>query len=144
MASGGDQFRGIGFEFEVEALDVGVALLEGLELLAGLVAESDDLVDGIAVFTFEGMNEIETLFDFEEACGVEIDAIGVAGELGLEVVKEIGGLFVEGDEGEGGWVEAGKVADGAAEGAELGGKRRILVGEDGDCLVGCLEDFGCV
>jgi len=76
FAVGGGGF----FEIRAESFENLVAVFDLGELAGDLFAEGDDFGDGLAVFPFESIDQGEAVFNFGEALGRSVDALGVVAE----------------------------------------------------------------
>ena len=90
------------------------------------------------------MQKVEALFHFLEAGGIDLDAIGVAREIGLEIAQCADGALVGLRERRGGGVDAVDFLEEAADGAELGEEGVVVFAEEVDGALGELEEAGAV
>ena len=90
------------------------------------------------------MEEIEAFLHFLEAGGVHFDAVGVAGETGLEFAQGGGGGFVKLGERCDGGVNALDFVEQTADSTELVEEGLIFLAEEIDGALGELEEAGAV
>ncbi len=95
--------------------DGGVVLVLGAEvgdLLADLLAVGEDFVESLGpptgVLVDEAVDEIEAVVDFGELGGIDVEAIGVAGEGEGGIIEIERGVFDLGGDGGEGFVEFGE------------------------------------
>ena len=131
-------------EFGVEAGQLGIALLQALELAAGFLAEGDDLGQGRAVLALERVDEVEALFELLQARGVKVDLVRVMGELRLQFVQRRHGLLVQGQERSRRGIHALQFLQGAADAAGLGEERSLVLAQQIERGLAELEEFGGV
>ncbi|MEY5010483.1 MAG: hypothetical protein RLZZ253_1622 [Verrucomicrobiota bacterium] len=122
LLSGGLDFAGDAFEFGRPGVEFG-------EAGGGLLAESEDGVDGAAVLAFQGFDLGDAVFEFPELIRVNFELIGVMAEAGNEVFEGGNGLEVGLGEGSGVGVEAFEIAEEASGFVESGEEGVIGFGE---------------
>ena len=131
-------------EFGVEAAQLGIALLQALELAPGFLAEGNDLGQGRAVFALEGVDEVEALFELLQPGGVNVGLVGVMGELRLQLAQGGHGLLVQGQERGGRGIHPLQFLQGAADDAGLGEEGGLVLAQQIERGLAELEQLGGV
>ena len=144
VGAGAPEFSFHLVERGVEAREFGLALFEAGEFAAGLVAERDDVGERAAVFAFERVEEVQALFHFLKPGRIDFDAVGVAGEDGLQIVQRAGGAFVRLRERRGGGIDALDFLKQPADGAELGEEGIVVFAEQIERALRKLEEARAV
>ena len=78
-------FRGGLFEIGAKGFEDFVAVFDFGEFRGDIFPKCNDLGDGLAVFSFEPIDEGKAVFDFGEALGRGVDAFGVVAESGGDI-----------------------------------------------------------
>ena len=128
----------------LQAREFGFALFERVELAQGLLAEGDHIGERAAVFAFERVQQIQALLHFLKSRGIDLDAVGVAGEVGLEIAQRGGGAFLKLRERRGGGIDAVNFLKQTAHRAELREEGIVVLAEQIDRTLGELEQAGAV
>ena len=116
-------------EFEVKTFEFSVARFEGLEFGAGFVAELDYFVECRAIFALEGLDNVDALFEFVEAGGIDLDRVGVVAEFALEIVDVADELGVELSDILCAGIESGKFLERTANRTGLSEDARFIFGQ---------------
>ena len=142
--AGAPQLGGELLELGIEAAQLGIALLQALELAPGFVAEGDDLGHGGAVLALEGVDKVEALFKLLEAGGVDVGLVRIMGELRLQLVQGGDGLLVQGLERGRRGIHSLQLLQGAANDASLGEHGGVVLAQQTERGLAELEQFGGV
>lgn len=111
LGSEGDQAGIDGLDLRADPVEFDIAAFEGLEFGAGAVGEGEDIGNGGAVLAPEGLEKIDAVLELGEACGIDLDAAGVAVEVMMEVTELFGEEGVLIGEGLGGGIDADDVLE---------------------------------
>ena len=72
-----------------------VAAFELLKFFAGLVSKGDDFSKAEAIFSFQGMDQVETFLEFSQAGRIKIEPIAIMAEFALQLVQQSGDLLMQ-------------------------------------------------
>jgi len=142
-AAAGGEFSGGFFEIGAEGIGAGFEFMhaffegaEGCEFLFGFFGEGEDIGDGIAVFFFELVNEMEASLDAGELGGIGFDVIRIGGAEAFEFGEVVLGGGDESGPFGGMGIELLHVEQQALQLLEGGGDAVFVVLEEGEECVG--------